>query len=467
VACNPSGPDGESTGLNSGFATITDGNPKELAEEAKFDFVRKCTVAMSVKSADMLPLKALQQFCGTTTAVYECRQKIEFSLKEVHESNGDVQAYCDSAYDWFQGKYGMNCPSQCHKLQCKATCQWLLEKEQIDKRSKELDGMKLDVSSLEAKLTEAKKKEDKLNALVTAKNQTVARAEKFEDQAEADVTEAKDKAATCESKVADVKNKSTYLKATETSMEKNLTKFKADLDALKQSFDMGEVKHTGILNQVQHLKENIEEAKGAIAGYEDKVSSNSNAIEDLQKGIAENEKKVEDLTGRIEEKNATYLKWVDAVKTAKDHLEEAKANDEPMTTVRDFEDLVRQQRERRDTAMDELAKLVRDRNKVKQTIAHSGRQVESRMGAISELEGNMSDTTTKMQTLTTELQQKEQEAAQVEGAFTAQRERASQWQTKIESDEETLETVAKTITDTKERLSYHSEKLKAASKALK
>merc|ERR1719171_413134 len=117
--------------------------------------------------------------------------------------------------------------------------------------------------------------------------------------------------------------------------------------------------------------------------------------------------------------------------------------------------------------MDELAKLVRGRNEVKQTIAHSGRQVESRMEDISTIEGKMSNTTTKMQALTTELQQKEAEAAQVEGLFTAQRERANQWQTKIESDEETLETVVKTIKDTGERLSYHSDKLKAASKALK
>lgn len=100
--------------------------------EAAEDFVRRCAVVVTVSDHKFLPLKPLDKFCRTTDAVMECRMKVGQRLKETHARDGDMGKFCSAVYDWFQGKYGMKCPNQCRKLQCKSTCMWLGAKKKLN-----------------------------------------------------------------------------------------------------------------------------------------------------------------------------------------------------------------------------------------------------------------------------------------------------------------------------------------------
>jgi chromosome segregation protein len=444
---------------------VTEQSPKELEQLAQEDFVRRCTVAMSVRTVDMLPLKALEEFCSTTSHVYECRQKVEFRLKEVFESGGSMSDYCLSAYEWFQGKYGMNCPAQCDKLQCKATCSWLKEKGQIEARTKELEAMKLEVDSTLSKLKEAKDKAVEANRTAKEKNFTVSQAELWVSRATEDSDDANKKQKAAEAKVANLTKKSDSLKATKVSMQKNITASEDSLDQLKQEIDMGALKHTGMMERVQKLKDTVSGQDATIKGYEEDVALKAKMVETLEGQTSEDEKKLEAVEAEVETQNATVLKWVEAVATAREHVKKAREDEEPQATIDDFEDLEEQQRDRRDKAMDELAALVRKRNEVKQTIAHSGSQATSLLAEIAKLQGKISDTEAKMANTTATLQAKETEASQLEGTVAQQKARAASWQDELEADEDTLGQVSRTIEATAKDLEYYGDKFKKASDA--
>merc|ERR1719265_335754 len=89
-----------------------------------------------------MPVNVVKDFCQTTDAVVECRLKVVGELQDFighMVTQRDVEGFCRKTYDWFQMKYGMNCPKQCHKLQCRSTCQWLENKAEIEKRREQLD----------------------------------------------------------------------------------------------------------------------------------------------------------------------------------------------------------------------------------------------------------------------------------------------------------------------------------------
>lgn len=90
-------------------------------------------MVVTVSDHKFLPIQPLDRFCRTTDAVVECRLKVGQRLKETHARDGDMGKFCSAVYDWFQVKYGMKCPSQCRKLQCKSTCMWLGAKKKLNK----------------------------------------------------------------------------------------------------------------------------------------------------------------------------------------------------------------------------------------------------------------------------------------------------------------------------------------------
>jgi len=105
----------------------------EADQEATADFVRRCEVVVTVADSKFLPVTPLERFCSTTDAALECKMKVSQRLKETHARDGDMGKFCSAVYDWFQGKYGMKCPKQCRKVQCKSTCMWLDAKRVLNK----------------------------------------------------------------------------------------------------------------------------------------------------------------------------------------------------------------------------------------------------------------------------------------------------------------------------------------------
>lgn len=134
-------------------------------------------MAFSTRRQEMLPLDALEEFCRSTDAVVECKMKLVMKLKDVHKSHGSVPDYCETAYNWFQAKYGMLCPMQCEKLQCKSTCLWLEEKTKLTKRAEDLsrDGVEASAAKddMKAAATELKRAEGKVKDMNRAVNVSV------------------------------------------------------------------------------------------------------------------------------------------------------------------------------------------------------------------------------------------------------------------------------------------------------
>jgi len=133
--------DGEKEGRNCycGDAPLTQAQEFVAADIlAQEDFVRRCEVVVTVSDSKFLPINPLDKFCRTTDAVMECRMKVGQRLKETHARAGDMGKFCSAVYDWFQGKYGMKCPSQCKKLQCKSTCMWLDAKRGLNKEDMQI-----------------------------------------------------------------------------------------------------------------------------------------------------------------------------------------------------------------------------------------------------------------------------------------------------------------------------------------
>jgi len=106
--------------------------------QAQDDFVRRCEVVVTVSDDKFLPVKPLDRFCQTTDAAMECRMKVGMRLKETHARDGDMGKFCGAVYDWFQGKYGMQCPKQCRKLQCKSSCMWLGAKKKMNSENSQI-----------------------------------------------------------------------------------------------------------------------------------------------------------------------------------------------------------------------------------------------------------------------------------------------------------------------------------------
>merc|ERR1719409_2038828 len=107
-------------------------------QDATRDFVRRCTVVVTVSDDKFLPVEPLDRFCQTTDAAMECRLKVGERLKRTHARQGDMGRFCAAVYDWFQEKYGNKCPNQCRKLQCRSTCMWLDAKRNLNTENEQI-----------------------------------------------------------------------------------------------------------------------------------------------------------------------------------------------------------------------------------------------------------------------------------------------------------------------------------------
>lgn len=320
---------GEKEGRNCycGAAPLTKAQEFVKADiEAQEDFVRRCEVVVTVSDSKFLPVNPLDKFCRTTDAVMECRLKVGQRLKETHAREGDMGKFCSAVYDWFQGKYGMKCPSQCKKLQCKSTCMWLDAKRNLNKENMQIkdemfaaEGALKNIKAMGQKIHEKLQAEKKGNFSIKMFNVKLGRAK-------ASLTEAKTGQNSSSTKMNKVNAAYTKLENTIEATKVNIMQQDDALMKQKFAIDKAKLKYEAMTRSVQRhtdrAKEDREEEKSlqtdsgklgdSIAELtKQKASLNATKTKDLKVATA----KAAELKGKVE-KMMKATKELDAWKVA-------------------------------------------------------------------------------------------------------------------------------------------------------
>jgi len=365
-----------------GPAPATSSSAMEVDPDAAAEnvFIRKCTVAMTVKSADMLPSDALRKFCESTDAIMECRLQLEKPLQQLHRQGGDMQVFCHSAYDWFQQKYGMYCPSQCEKTQCKSTCEWLKQRkvlkaagEKLQDRSDADSGSQKKLQELEAELVDARQDAEMRNRSVAQGEVNVERANATLQEDLRSVTWQQNRSSQVDDLVRSLEEKKEDFAVNitargETLDELNMRIDKADLGTHMLEDDKRQIQGkageaAAKLNELQHQLSQAEEEARVM---EEMTNEEENRVEQLEQEVA-------NATAIVSEKRANF-------DSAESQLA-ASAND-PMAKD-SLEDLVRQQKKRFQDASEMFRRLDRELASKNIALEHSRQDLETHRGEVA------------------------------------------------------------------------------------
>jgi hypothetical protein len=293
-----------------------------IAKEARDDFKRKCEVVTTVSDKQYLPVEPLKRFCETTDNPMECRLQVSMRLKDTYARDGDMGEFCVAVWEWFQSKYGEHCPTQCRKLQCRATCLWLEEKEEANeakvKISEELKvaAKKMEsIKELQEEINSKKAEEEKAKFTVSMAVTRKDRATKAVAEREADLKAGEAKLKKTDELVLDIKANITVIKDTSIKLEGEVTKQTFDLDKDKLKFeDMGRTAKRLMDKASEQVKlgKSFQEDIDRIAKQ---VNTLTKEHERVSKIIGEDNKKLSDLQKDMDDK-------IDKVETAWEMLKQ-------------------------------------------------------------------------------------------------------------------------------------------------
>jgi len=255
-------------------------------QEARDDFERRCEVVVTVSDDKFLPVKPLDRFCQTTDAVVECRMKVGQRLKETHARDGDMGKFCSAVYDWFQGKYGMKCPSQCKKLQCKGTCKWIDEKKKLNKDNAQIKG---DMESAEKALKAIKALgEDIHNKIDEAAKVdfNIKMHKKKIGRSKQDLDDKKMEHKEFQVKLGKIDGVYKKLQDSIEAAKESLIKQDDDLMKAKFAIDKAKLKHSNMLRAVDRTSDKAKEDREEQASFEKDAGKVNKSIVELDEGIA-------------------------------------------------------------------------------------------------------------------------------------------------------------------------------------
>eukprot|EP00928_Gymnodinium_smaydae_P096415 TRINITY_DN8512_c0_g1_i1.p1 TRINITY_DN8512_c0_g1~~TRINITY_DN8512_c0_g1_i1.p1 ORF type:complete len:571 (+),score=205.82 TRINITY_DN8512_c0_g1_i1:38-1750(+) len=282
-------------------------NPDEVARD---NFVRRCVVTLDVGDPALLPANALKRFCEETDAVVECRLRLVSRLKETHRRGGDLSGFCGAAYDWFQKKYGMFCPDQCHKHQCKATCAWLKRQKKMKAADQDL---KAELEASAATRAEMKALASKVKELEAEK----LRRARVKDQTEVELNRS----------IANDDEKKEYLKSAQLKLKRLQTDVKAWEDASKKA--AGEIKV--LQDQLQANRFALDKAKanksresGTAKVAQAKLDRKEQLLARAAADVAEAKGEAENLQTRVGSSEDNIKSMGSQVDELKKALEDAK-----------------------------------------------------------------------------------------------------------------------------------------------
>jgi len=362
---------------------------------------------MTVRNRGMLPTEALDKFCSETNAVVECRLKLTARLVEDHEQGRNMQGFCGAAYEWFQKKYGMFCPQQCDKKQCKTTCNWLSRK----KAHTELD------KTLSGELTDAGETKESLDSQSTKMRAL-----------EAHVVEVKDKLKQAETDMtAAVKVKEDTTKAAKTEASK-LSELETQLLTKQSELKDGEKALTTEQDKVQEAQYKIDldmieykRLEDLAKGTDDDIKERGEQFAAEEEEVKKGEKEVLALTEKADAKagetgkakavadaqRATVQAAADKLQRAKDTLTAAKNDAAEELVIKNFKAAVEELTDRFNKVNDELFEKENVQRKLETKVKHAKQEIATYEADVEKLKKQAE--ATKKQITAMEQQKKDQE----------------------------------------------------------
>jgi len=363
--------------------------------EARELFVRKCVVAVSVTPRALLPVAVAERFCDSTDAIVECKLQLARRMEEVHEQNGDMSMFCVSAYEWFQKKYGMHCPKQCHKLQCVSTCNWLKELHNLEEVGDELDVELKKVSDDNTDLESRQLALKEQTRDVLERNRTVA-------QKLVDVDRAKTTAQGSEKALAEAQNHSDHAASALASRDdimkqkrQNMSDTEAKLTALRFKIDKANVGKEGQQNEVERLETNRAEIQSKVDDAEKKLKAGQDEVKVLQKMADEDTWKAGNLSHIIEGGNKSTASFQKDYEKAKAHLADmvakakaanaANKSGVPDEVIEEQKDLVKQTKGRVVSSSLKTKKVMHRHHKIQRTIDLAMKKIDALKDTIANI----------------------------------------------------------------------------------
>jgi chromosome segregation ATPase len=370
---------------------------EDPSAEVREEFVRKCRVTMNVRSSKMLPVEPLERFCSMTKDVVECRQKLVERLKEDHADGVSLKPFCGAVYDWFQAKYGMFCPAQCRKLQCRPTCAWLKRQKALKEETKALkaDLRDSDESRLALKkLASAVKEADQD---LTMQNRSVDQAKVSLGRAERDEEEVAEELKGEQEKYERMKNESLAGQATVNEGEAAIALGEKELRDLEWEIDAAQVNHTAMVRELKRVEEELDSKSKLHLEKEAKVVKGEEDMQVLEAAADKDGDAVNEASEAVTDQQAVVQKRKDALQRAKDEFQSSKlSGNHTEETVKGYEALVKDQKKKLDKAVSQLDEVITKEREAKQKLKWAKEAIDRKADDLQDLKSKTADAKLKL-----------------------------------------------------------------------
>lgn len=417
-------------------------------EDTKDEFIRQCTVTFLTSSPELLPVETLEAFCSKTDSAVECRLRVVEELKQARKTEDGVGLWCRDSFAWFQKKYGGKCPIRCEKLMCKASCKWLKIKAELDDKSEKADEIEAAADGVKNKLQNQTDhvRDLKASAQKAARELTKAETEKTFQEGEVLDASAKLKTATTASQKSNDdaalwKKKLEMAEAEVKRIDLALRDVSGKEQLAQQKLDIANkdvASQTAVVDEVKKMMKDGKTSKAALdldlKTKKEKLAAAEKVVQDeLEPKIAKLKQKAEHWKGMVA-KAEKEVKWVNEGKDP----EKARAA---------AEDLLKQQRQREQDALDAVAKAELEKTRATTDIKLQKKAIE--------MATNKVDKAAKaILTLETENKKQTDALAELQGTATAAKTKHEALMKNKASEYSAMEAAKKALEKAKDTLKF-------------
>lgn len=358
-----------------------------------------------------------------------------------------MQGFCGAAYEWFQAKYGMFCPGQCDKYQCRSTCAWLKEQGEHKDEEKSIagamsmsDATKSELEALGKQVATLKEEELKLKRGLEQAGVVVGRAQKVVDEANKDVdgqsARMRDFEQKRDTREAEEKKAATTLSDTKEALETlefKLQEKGLDLKRMEteaERLTKKKAKYEGKLSKLDEEVQKGEDDKRALIAMKDdeaeKAVEAATAVEEQKAVVQEADNKITDA-----EKQFKVDKLL--VKTF--------GEGGPGEGSPEFKKMVKELELRKKEQEDKLYELERVQRKMQQAVDLAQKEIDNFEADLAKVRNERNAMRTQVDDIEKEAAAKAKEAAKFEeGPIGQGMKQAKQMEEDITAMEKTLET---------------------------
>mmetsp|Transcript_19078 Transcript_19078/g.44588 ORF Transcript_19078/g.44588 Transcript_19078/m.44588 type:complete len:575 (-) Transcript_19078:7-1731(-) len=342
------------------FLSLSGQEAEDLPDDDVRDkFIERCATVTTVRDESYLPIKALERLCDGTDSVVECKLRVVKRVKDTHARGGDMQQACAAIYEWFQKKYGDECPNQCRKLQCQATCEWLddheavTQNETLDEMESQLKEMKTELSELEDELADAKSKTREQDNLCSRVEVKLGRAKSALDAAlEAEKNQQQQLSIEEAAAKQDAARVASMMKQQEAAEEEAVN--------IGRELDFAKLDQTQAEEKAEKAVKAFNEAQTASAAAEQQVQGAQQELQSLKAEAQRKADAVEAVEGQIEDLAPVLDKKLKAMQQAERNEDQALKDGSSQETLDVAADLVKQQTARYQETQAQMTALERE-----------------------------------------------------------------------------------------------------------